>query len=178
MKKTISFLLLFLSFGAFAQTQRQIDNEYAFAKVYGYLKYFYPGDDATKIDWDKFAIYGAQKVENCKNDAELKNTLNSLVSELMPGVKILGQTENYKFDANLLTPKSLKGYDVVTWQHLGVGTAGDKRALYQSARTNRTTVFKPKIFLGRANAYKSITDTTVIPDKNFILTYRSKLISG
>ncbi|WP_113651487.1 S41 family peptidase [Pedobacter namyangjuensis] len=178
MKQIISLLLLLFSFGAYAQTQQQIDNEYAFAKVYGYLKYFYPGDDATKIDWDKFAIYGAQKVENCKNDAELKNTLNSLVSELMPGVKILGHTENYKFDANLLTPKSLKGYDVVSWQHLGVGTAGDKRALYQSARTNRTTVFKPKIFLGRANAYKSITDTTVIPDKNFKLTYRSKLISG
>lgn len=108
MKYKIALLFLLLSFGTLAQTPQQIENEFAFAKVYGYLKYFYPGDEAAKIDWDKFAFYGAQKVENCKNATELKNALTEMVGELMPGVKILNQTENYKFDAAALTPSNLK----------------------------------------------------------------------
>lgn len=178
MKQPIALLLLFLSFGSYAQTPQQLDNQYAFAKVYGYLKYFYPGDDAAKIDWDKFAIYGAQKVESCKNTIELKNTLTELVGELMPGVKILNQSENYKFDAPLLTPKNLNNYDIVSWQHLGVGLISDKRAPYQSARTNRTTIFRPQKFSGLANAYKSIADKAIISGKAFVLTYRAKLMSG
>ena len=178
MKQTLSFILLFAWFGAFSQTPQQIDNQYAFAKTYGYLKYFYPGDDAAKIDWNKFAIYGAQQVDDCKDATSLKNTLNKLFGELMPGVKILDQTENYTFDENLLKPKNLTGYNVVSWQHLGVGLVNDRRAPYQSARTNRITVFKPQKFSGLGTAYKTIVDKNIISDKNFVLTWRSKMISG
>lgn len=177
MKYKITLLFLFLSFRAFAQTPQKIENEFAFAKVYGYLKYFYPGDEAAKIDWDKFAIYGAQKIENIKNAKELKITLNNLVGEVMPGAKILNQSEDYKFDAALLTPKNLADYKIVTWQHLGVGLVNDKRAPYQSARTNRITIFKPNKFSGLGSAYKSIADKEILADKNFVLTYRAKLIS-
>lgn len=178
MKQTTAILLILISFGSSAQTKQQVDNQYAFAKAYGYIKYFYPGDEAAKIDWDKFAIYGAQKVESCKNDIELKTTLNELIVGIMPGAKILNQSEDYKFDAAALTPNDLKDYNIVSWQHLGVGLVGDKRAPYQSARTNRTTVFEPQKFSGLANAYKSITDKAIISDKNFTLTYRAKLMSG
>jgi C-terminal processing protease CtpA/Prc len=176
MKQTISLLLLFLSFNAFSQTRQQVDNEYAFAKVYGYLKYFYPGDEAEKIDWDKFAIYGAQKIENCKNEAELKKTLNSLIGEIMPGVKILDQSEHYKFDASLLTPKNLKGYNVVSWQHLGVGLTKAQPALYKSARTNRPQIFKP-VFNGFASASSNYSDESMA-GKSFELTARAKVPDG
>lgn len=176
MKKTVSLLLLFLSFGAFAQTQQQIDNQYAFAKVYGYLKYFYPGDDATKIDWDKFAIYGAQKVETCKNSSELKNTLNELVGSIMPGVKVIGKAESYKFDADLLTPKDLKGYDVVSWQHLGLGSVKEIESIYRSARTNRPQVYE-STFEGFGNVSSSLKATPYL-GKSIELTGKVKMISG
>ncbi len=175
--KQISFvLLIFFSFGTFAQTTQQIDNQFAFAKTYGYLKYFYPGDEAAKIDWDKFAIYGAKNVENCKNPEELKKVLGEMVTDLMPGVKILNQAEIYKFEESLLKPKDLIGYDVVSWQHLGVGLINDKRAPYQSARTNRAKVFTPK-FTGFGNAFTTIKDKKYA-GKSFILTGKAKLLSG
>lgn len=176
MKQLFSLLLLVLSFGGYAQTNQQIDNQYAFAKVYGYLKYFYPGDEAAKIDWDKFAIYGAQKVENCKDATELKNTLNKLVGELMPGVKIIDQSENYKFDAALLTPNNLSGYELVSWQHLGVGLVKDIRSPYQSLRTNRNTVYKTD-FKGFGTTSAEINAKQFV-GKTFEFTGRAKMVNG
>ncbi len=176
MKQTIILLFIFLSFSASAQTPQQIDNEFAFAKVYGYLKYFYPGDDAAKIDWDKFAIYGAKKVENCKNATELKNTLNELVGELMPGVKIINQSEDYMFDATFLKPKNLAGFDIVSWQHLGVGLVKDIRSPYQSLRTNRTTTYKTE-FKGFGTASAQINAEKFV-GKTFEFTGRAKLVNG
>ncbi|RZL15529.1 MAG: peptidase S41, partial [Pedobacter sp.] len=176
MKKTVSLLLLFLSFGAFAQTQQQIDNQYAFAKLYGYVKYFYPGDDPTKIDWDKFAIYGTQKVENCKNSSELKSTLNELVGSIMPGVKVIDKVESYKFDADLLTPNNLTGYNVVSWQHLGLGSVKEIESIYRSARTNRPQVYK-STFEGFGNASSSLEATSYL-GKSIELTGKAKMVSG
>jgi hypothetical protein len=41
---------------AFSQTEQQINNQKTFAKLFGYVRYFYPGDEASVIDWDKFAF--------------------------------------------------------------------------------------------------------------------------
>ncbi len=175
--KQISFLaLIFFSFGTFAQTTQQIDNQFAFAKTYGYLKYFYPGDEAAKIDWDKFAFYGSKKVEICKNPEELKKALGEMVTDLMPGVKILNQADAYKFDEALLKPKNLAGFDVVTWQHLGVGLVKDVRSPYQSLRTNRTTIYKTD-FKGFGNASAQL-DSKPFAGKTFEMTGRAKLVNG
>ncbi|NEU07838.1 peptidase S41 [Flavihumibacter sp. R14] len=85
---------------SFAQIPEQIENQYAFSKLYGYLKYFYPGDEAARINWDNFAIYGAQKTDACKTSAELKDSLRALIYPLMPGVKILAYSEQ---SAKMLT---------------------------------------------------------------------------
>lgn len=173
--KTISTaLFLFLGYACFAQSQRQIENQMAFAKFYGYVRYFYPGDDAAKIDWDKFAIYGAQQVDRCKTDEELKENLNAMAKVLMPGVSIVPGSEKIVFPANL-KPKNLNGYQEITWQHLGVGLLNDKRSLYQSARTNRKTVFKNK-FTGFGNL-STLLPAKDIKGKNFVLSGRGKMLS-
>ncbi len=176
MKIILLIALLSLSFNSIAQTPRQIENEKAFAKVYGYVKYFYPSDEANAIDWGKFAIYGAKKVEACKSDNELQDSLNTLVKVLMPGVKIIKSSDKTIFDTDLLKPKDLKGYNVITWQHLGVGLVKDKRSPYQSARTNRPTIFKTT-FRGNANASTSIKAEN-FAGKNFELTARARRLEG
>jgi hypothetical protein len=54
---------------------RKIENIRAFAKVYGYVKYFHPSDEASEIDWDYFAIYGTKKILECKSNDDLIKTL-------------------------------------------------------------------------------------------------------
>ena len=49
-------LLLFQS--AFGQNLEKVENLKTFAKLYGYVKYFHPADEAANIDWNKFAIFG------------------------------------------------------------------------------------------------------------------------
>ncbi|MBL7129341.1 MAG: hypothetical protein ISS16_10205, partial [Ignavibacteria bacterium] len=41
-----------------AEEKQEIQNLRSFTKLYGYVKYFHPSDEASEVDWDKFAIYG------------------------------------------------------------------------------------------------------------------------
>jgi len=47
----------------------------SFARLYGYVRWFHPSDEALEINWDKFAVLGVQKVKNIKSTIELKDTL-------------------------------------------------------------------------------------------------------
>ena len=38
-----------------------INNLESFAKLYGYVQYFHPSDEASQINWEQFAIYGSPK---------------------------------------------------------------------------------------------------------------------
>ncbi len=57
---------------------REVQNLRTFAKLYGYVRYFHPSDEASRIDWDKFAVYGAGLVKDARDSEELKQTLKSL----------------------------------------------------------------------------------------------------
>ncbi|WP_316826486.1 S41 family peptidase [Pedobacter miscanthi] len=176
MKNILIAALFLIAFKSFAQTPQQVENEIAFAKFYGYIKYFYPGDEATKIDWDKFSIYGAKHIESCKTTAALKDSLNNLVKKLMPGVVVKNIEEKYKFNPKPFTPKDLTEYELISWQHLGVGLVKDKANLYKSARTNRPQVFKTA-FMGYGTVSVH-TNAKVIAGKTFELSGRAKLSSG
>lgn len=176
MKNILIAVLFLISFTSSAQTPQQIENEMAFAKFYGYIKYFYPGDEAVKIDWDKFSIYGAKHIENCKTPASLKDSLNSLVKMIMPGIVVKNVSEKYKFNPKLFTPKDLTGFDLISWQHLGVGLVKDQANLYKSARTNRPQLFK-SVFEGYGTVSVR-TNAKLIAGKAFELSGRAKLVNG
>jgi hypothetical protein len=58
------FLSSFFSFAADPGEEQVIRNLRAFSKLYGYVRFFHPADEAAAIDWEQFAIYGAGKVKN------------------------------------------------------------------------------------------------------------------
>ncbi len=82
------FVLISVSLGLNAQTSQQQKNMIAFAKLYGYVKYFHPSDEAAALDWDRFAIYGAGKVLQAPSDAELTSTLQKLFHPFAPSIQI------------------------------------------------------------------------------------------
>lgn len=104
-----------------AQKQQQIDNLTAFAKVYGYVKYFHPSDEAYTMNWDDFAIYGAEQVEKCKSKKELMATLRKLFKPVAPSINFYEDKARFKFNMDQITPRDLKGYELTYWQHKGVG---------------------------------------------------------
>ena len=117
---------------------REIQNLRAFTKLYGYVKHFHPSDEASQIDWDKFAIYGTEKVKNAKNRQELKTTLEELFLPFAPAIQVYPSKDKPE-EPMLQLSEDTSGLKVVAWQHFGVGLGG-ARSIYRSIRINRENI--------------------------------------
>jgi hypothetical protein len=114
---------------------RQIQNLRAFAKLYGYVKYFHPSDEASAIDWDKFAIYGVKQIKDAKDTNELKAALQELFLPIAPTIQIYTSDQKLQ-DTMKHLPEDTTGLKIVAWQHEGVGLLGGPEP-YKSIRLNR-----------------------------------------
>jgi hypothetical protein len=146
---SISFLLNSCSI-----TDQKVKNLHAFAKVYGYVRWFYPSDEASKINWDRFAVYGVQKVENAQNEKELQKTLLDLFKPIAPAIKIESEKQVTNFNIQSITPNDTNGLIPIEWQHYGVNL-GKQSNMYESERINREDLNKRRTCL-----YKTINNIT------------------
>lgn len=145
----ISLILtpLFLIQLCFGQSEQTTKNIIAFAKLYGYVKYFHPSDEASSIDWNKFAIYGVKKVEKINNTDSLCEALNQLFQPIAPSICISKKPVDTQKLKELIIPPDTIGYHLVIWQHLGDGLDYNekKKGVYKSGKINpRTINYKPK----------------------------------
>ncbi len=120
------------------QEQQIIQNLRAFTKLYGYVKYFHPSDEASEMDWDKFAIFGVEKVKNAKDSKELKSILERLFLPIAPTSQILFEDEKPSLPLSLRSDDT-SDLKVVAWQHQGVGF-GSVNSIYRSIRLNRKNI--------------------------------------
>jgi hypothetical protein len=116
------------------KTSVEVRNLTAFARLYGYIRFFHPSDQASRIDWDKFAIYGTEKVKPAKNRQELKAILEALFLPVAPTIQIYDSDEKPEpFDPT--PPKNVEDLHFTAWQHFGVGLSS--KSIYQSFRLGR-----------------------------------------
>jgi C-terminal processing protease CtpA/Prc len=117
----------------YSETQeRKIEHLSAFTKLYGYIRYFHPSDEAASIDWNKFLYHGIEEVVKAKDTEHLINTLDSLFLSIAPSIDIFFSGETPKaFDH----PENIDGLVLASWQHKGV--AADPNPVYKSIRLNR-----------------------------------------
>ena len=82
--------LLLFAFAANSQSNYQKPNDLTndvinklktFNKLYGYVKYFHPSDEAAELDWDAFAIYGVKEILESDEKENLKKLL-AMVKQL------------------------------------------------------------------------------------------------
>jgi C-terminal processing protease CtpA/Prc len=110
----------------------------AFTKLYGYIRFFHPSDEAQKIDWERFAVYGMQKVSDSENDEEVRRNLLELFLPIAPSLQITRTGDNIPYENSLFMPADTGGFKRVFWQHYGVYLGNDKN-IYKSARVNTVT---------------------------------------
>ncbi len=111
--------------------QQEIENVAAFARLYGVARWFYPGDAAAAIDWNRFATHGVSRVRGARTPAALEATLEELFAPLGPGIAI-GTT---------LPPKPAPGKpdaSLIAWRYRGAAMAPTARGPYSAKRTNRS----------------------------------------
>jgi C-terminal processing protease CtpA/Prc len=127
-------VLISVQLNAQVSKEQKVANLNTFSKVYGYVRYFHPSEEASNINWEQFLYYGAKEVENAGNTEVLKEKLNSLFNPIAPSVLITAATDTKSFDIKSIKPNSSAFNQQITWQHYGYGTGP---GLYRSIRTNR-----------------------------------------
>lgn len=142
MKNFIFIISALLCMGAYSLQDQtspdeiSIDYLKTFAAAYGYAKYFHPSEEASNIDWNAFAIYGAEKISNCKNKSEVVTTLNQLFKPIGPGI-VFSETKG-DYDFGPITPARIEDYKTTYWQHNGVSTGmSNQGGVYNSVRVNQ-----------------------------------------
>ncbi|TYS51047.1 S41 family peptidase [Bacillus infantis] len=114
--------------------ERVLNNASSFAKIYGYIRFYHPSDENEKVDWDKFAVYGLEKVKSSKNDKDLIQNLNELFIPIAPTIEISNKPSPLKAPYNKINLKEPE-LNMVFWQHSGLGTAYAKQqGSYKSQR--------------------------------------------
>ncbi len=116
-------------------SDEQIANLSAFARLYGYLRYFHPSDEAAALDWDAFAVHGAEAVSDAPDSEGLRRQLLDLSQPIAPTVIIYPESAPPPPAHPDLIPSETAGLDLVYWQHLGVKL--DMPGIYRSERINR-----------------------------------------
>lgn len=130
-------IALFLFFGCKNENKKN-ENIVTFAKVYGYVKYFHPSDEASQIDWNRFSIYGASQIDKCKTKKDVIKTLNRLFKPIAPSIKFATNDMSFDVELNNIIPDNIEKYQHTYWQHLGVSIGMDrKNQPYESRRINR-----------------------------------------
>ncbi|MEL7589420.1 MAG: S41 family peptidase [Prolixibacteraceae bacterium] len=130
-------VILFLFFGC-NNENKKIENMVTFAKVYGYVKYFHPSDEASQIDWNKFSIYGASQIDKCRTKEDVINTLNQLFEPLAPSIKFAKNSTAFDTALKEIIPENKAKYKLTYWQHLGVSIGMDnKNQPYESRRIKK-----------------------------------------
>ena len=124
---------------ASGRAQQSTDNVAAFARLYGVVRYFYPSDAASSLDWNRFAVHGVTRVRAAQDGRQLESTLQELVRPLGPGIEI----------GRALPPAPAPGNPdggLIAWRYLGAGVSGSGgRGPYAAKRTNRAVAKSPVI---------------------------------
>ena len=127
-----------------------LENLRAFAKLYGYVRYFHPSDEASEVDWERFVVQGVREVKDASSQEELKKRLEALFTPIAPTVQIYDADDAPPPPVALLTPEDTAGLELVAWQHRGVGLGNpgpyESARLVASAETGRVTgaLFGPR----------------------------------
>jgi C-terminal processing protease CtpA/Prc len=96
---------------------RGLENLRALARLYGYVRYFHPSDEAAAADWESFLAAAGERVEGAADSKALAGMLGELFTPLAPSVQVWA---GGKDDGP--TGVAVEG-EQMAWKHHGVDVA-------------------------------------------------------
>ena len=96
-------------------TPQGLDNLRALARMFGFVRYFYPSDQAATADWSRVAVDAVRAVEPAVSPSDLAKRLESVFAPMAPTVRVV--------PAGMPRPmmEMQSGPFVVLWQYRGLG---------------------------------------------------------
>ena len=107
----------------------------AFARTFGYVRYFHPSDQAALLDWESMAYYGVDQVLESEDGESTKLMIERLFHPLVVGLELYEGAEKPHPET-----KDVVADKIVAWQHQGIGFG--RNPLYRSVRLNRDRLEK------------------------------------
>lgn len=97
--------------------EQQVQNQIAFTKLYGYIRYFYPSTETQGINWEKVAVMGSAFVNNASNNSELTVLLKEFFTPFAPAVKVYLTSNPPVLDVKDLVPSDTSSAKQIFYQH-------------------------------------------------------------
>ncbi|MCH8902554.1 MAG: hypothetical protein IIA45_01380 [Bacteroidetes bacterium] len=122
-------------------TEETLQHLKSFARLYGYVRYFHPSDEAASNDWPSFVLYSIIEIEKSR---DIKKTFENLFYPIAPLVMIHKTGEDVSYDTSRMIPENISGLKTAAWQHLGVKLSF--KYSYKSLRINRGQFMDSMLF--------------------------------
>lgn len=153
-----------------ALVEPRVHGLYAFARLYGVLRWFHPSDAAAAVDWDRFAIDGVRRTTGLTEPQQIRRELQDLIAPIAPTVRIA--TEGEALPVFVVSPSG--GHvDLVAWEHLGFGDNVLSTRFASKRRHRDRTVAVPGV--AQATVSQSVA---AAPYRGLRLRLRGKLRAG
>lgn len=121
-----------------ALTARGLENLTALARLYGYVRYFHPSDEAEATEWESWLVQAIQAVEGASDPAELAERLEAVLAPIAPAVRVGVAGAELELAPELDGPPDGERVRLRSWSHFGVGLAEKEgRSIYSSRRRNK-----------------------------------------
>ena len=115
----------------------QVTNLVAFARLYGYIRFFHPSDQASLIDWDNAAIDGVIAVRNASGTEELAKKLEDFFKPIAPTLRVFPSSKQINLPKEIAKPIDGGPYTVTEWKYEGYDSGG-AQDIYKSERIGQS----------------------------------------
>lgn len=112
--------------------ERGLANLAAFARLFGYVRHFYPGDEVEGLAWDDVALAGVRAVEGARDAAELAAGLQAFFAPIAPAVQVFASGAE-PAPAVEQAPDAERVH-ARWWRHHGFGQRTGGYQIYRSER--------------------------------------------
>jgi len=99
-------------------SNRELTNLRVFARVYGYLRFFYPDERMASLDWDRLAVSSLAEARGARDDAELRKILLQTWQPVAPEFRLLLGAE--AAPANSTEVGRAQEEPLLFWQYHGI----------------------------------------------------------
>lgn len=112
---------------------RARENVVAVARLWGYVRWFNPADEADGVEWNDLLLAAVERAEPSKDDAALAGVLLEIFRPLAPSLEI------FAGDAPPAADPGPPPAQTRAWRHIGVKLSGGQGAAPNIYRSERLT---------------------------------------
>ena len=112
-----------------------LDNLIAFAKIFGYIRYYHPSSEGLEANWENLALAGVQLVENSDSPTQLADNLKKIFLPVAPSILIYPTSLGTKDKIDVQPPANSLKDVALAMKHVGPA-AGIESKVFSSKPFN------------------------------------------